>query len=107
MVRNSLLFALALCLLISCLAAYAQSGTLSKTQNQTILDGSIRDGEYSFTKSFNGEKLKLYLNWSDRALSVAVTAETQGWVGAGFNSLRSTSLKQYTHGCSSHRRRLT
>ena len=86
--RNSLPFALAFCLLIPCLAASAQSGTLSKTRNETVLDGSIQDGEYSFTKSFNGDKLKLYLNWSDRALSVAVTAETRGWVGAGLNSLR-------------------
>ena len=61
---------------------------LSITGDNTVVDGAIDENEYSCQVSLDKDRMILYLNWSEEKLSVAVEAETTGWIGVGFNSLR-------------------
>jgi hypothetical protein len=96
----SLLF-LAVLLMLLPFLVLAQSQSLSKTQNRVDVDGTIAADEYSFSASFDRDRLKLYLNLNDDGLFVGITAETRGWVGVGFGSLemnRATILVGYVKG---------
>jgi len=61
---------------------------LSQRGDEPTLDGVIGADEYSYSASFDKDRIQLFLNWSDQVLSVGVIGETKGWVGVGFDSLK-------------------
>lgn len=64
----------------------AQAGetVLKQTAKAATVDGIVEIDEYSY--SYNYKQLSLYLNKTSERLYAAVTAETEGWVGVGFDS---------------------
>lgn len=88
MTDKKMVAAITLCLLWLIIAAAAISGGngLKKTSNKTVVDGVIQSGEYSIHHEF--DKMDLFLNWTQSKVYVAVVAETEGWIGVGFGSLK-------------------
>ncbi len=66
------------------LTAGAEEDRLKKTAVPCVIDGVVEPGEYSLSRDF--KQMKLYLNRTSERLYVALTAETEGWVGIGFKS---------------------
>jgi hypothetical protein len=64
-------------------AAGAQS-RLQITSKPATIDGTISEGEYSWSMKFDG--LTLYLNRTTDTVAAAVEANTTGWVAVGFGS---------------------
>jgi len=61
---------------------------LTRGGEEPAIDGLIAAGEYSYSASFDRDRIRLFLNWSGDVLSVGVVGETTGWVGVGFDSLK-------------------
>ena len=67
---------------------YSLEVILSPTNVATTLDGVIQENEYSYEQSFDEDRVRLHLNWTADVFSVAITANTPGWVSVGFGSLK-------------------
>jgi hypothetical protein len=59
---------------------------LVRTSGKARIDGVAAAGEYSLTVDL--AKARLSLLWTEDTLSLAVTAETKGWVAVGLGSRR-------------------
>ena len=75
-----------LALLARAACAQDKPAALVRTSGKARIDGVIAAGEYSLTVDL--AKAKLSLLWTEDTLSLAVTAETKGWVAVGLGSRR-------------------
>jgi hypothetical protein len=66
--------------------SFAQDKPLAVTGSATVVDGIVAAGEYSYTQDFG--QMKISLNRTADALSIAVVGSTKGWVAVGVGSLR-------------------
>ncbi|UCB45958.1 MAG: hypothetical protein JSV25_00600 [Spirochaetota bacterium] len=64
--------------------AFGEEQVLQKTKKAAVVDGVVQPNEYSFT--YEADEINLYLNWIQGKLYAAIIADTNGWVGIGFNS---------------------
>jgi hypothetical protein len=65
-------------------SAMGEEQALQKTKDTATVDGVVQSNEYSF--SYEVDKIKLYLNWTQGKLYAAILVDTNGWVAIGFNS---------------------
>ena len=82
--KRSTVWALALVLLATGVAAFGQNAALAVTTNKPVVDGVVNPNEYSF--STNLRDCVLYATRTADALYVAVVGNTTGWVAFGLGS---------------------
>ena len=70
-------------ILFASFALMALVGTAGMAANKPVIDGVVKDGEYSYSQDFG--QLQLYLNRTADTLSIAVVGNTKGWVAAGLS----------------------
>lgn len=75
-----------LALLARAACAQDKPMALVRTSGKARIDGVAAAGEYSLTVDL--AKARLSLLWTEDTLSLAVTAETKGWVAVGLGSRR-------------------
>lgn len=86
--KNKWFFSIAAVMsIVLSLPVYSQAG-LRETVEAAVVDGTIGEAEYSYSASFDRDRLELHLNWSGNILSVGLVGQTNGWIGVGFNSLQ-------------------
>ncbi len=84
MKRKTIAAVMALLLLASFAAgAQEKTITLTRMQNRPKVDGVIGDDEYTTTIDLPG--IRIGLSLGAEALFVGMSAETEGWLGIGFN----------------------
>lgn len=81
--RLPFLSSFTLCLLVFSFA-YGEEALLKTETKGPVVDGDVQNGEYSF--SYELQEMILHLNRSTRKFNAALEAQTEGWVGIGFNS---------------------
>jgi hypothetical protein len=85
--KNRFFIILLVSFILSPLSSFSEE-VLSISGDTAVVDGAIDENEYSCQVSLDKDSMILYLNLNEEKLSVAVEAETTGWIGVGFNSLR-------------------
>ncbi len=83
--KRTFIAAVTVLLLLASFAAGAQekTATLTRMQNRPKVDGVIGADEYTTTIDFPGIRIGLSLGAD--TLFVGMSAETEGWLGIGFN----------------------
>lgn len=67
-------------------AGFAQEAALPVSAKEAVVDGVVKPGEYTWSKSFG--QLELFLSRSADTLWIGAVGSTTGWVSVGLGSMR-------------------
>ncbi len=86
MKRTIALAAVLVALVLGAEAGFAQDAALAVGAKEAVIDGVVKPGEYTWSKSFG--QLELFLARTADTLWIGAVGATTGWVSVGLGSMR-------------------